>query len=153
MVHRSFDLQPGRRQNAEVIGIQLIGTKTKCAAYCTQRFYFCVGFNFLPGHPGKCELCRIPYDAPNADMVADPAWNHYAIIPWMADLFFILLNYSLVCWPQTLWLRVSFQRRNWVFCSIQEYLNINTNLSIIYVSMLWLCDDVDNSFPPQCANA
>ena len=92
-LQRSFGMQARKRQNADVIRFDYIGTKTKCAAYCIQRFNFCVGFNFRPGHPGRCELCRIPYDAPNADMVADPAWNHYAIIPW---LVIIILSLSML---------------------------------------------------------
>ena len=33
-----------------------------------------------------CELSLVPYDAPNADMVTDQLWHHYAIAPWATDV-------------------------------------------------------------------
>ena len=66
------------RQSANVTGIQGIKSATHCSIACTQA---CVGFNFKPGPLAMCELCRVPHDAPNTEMVVDPAWDHYAIIP------------------------------------------------------------------------
>ena len=79
---RWFSKKQGMRQNAEVAGIQGIKSVVQCGIACSTKPQECVGFNFKPGLPIPCELCRVPQDAPNANMAVDPTWNHYAIVPY-----------------------------------------------------------------------
>ena len=78
---RRFSKQEGVRQNASVAGITDIESVGECSIICISKSQECVGFNFKQGPPIMCELCRVPHDAPNADMVTNPVWDHYAIMP------------------------------------------------------------------------
>ena len=76
---RSYMRKNGMRQTVDVLGTVGIRSVVQCAMKCTEEEQECVGFNFNQGPPALCELCRVPHDAPNTDMVADTDWDHYAI--------------------------------------------------------------------------
>ena len=90
-LHRSFNKQPGTRQNASVIGVAGIRSKIECNTQCVHRSDVCMGFNFQRGPPVICEISRIPHDAPNSNMVVDSQWDHYAIVPWMKKTHFMIM--------------------------------------------------------------
>ena len=91
-LHRSFNKQPGTRQNAGVIRMDGIRSKIRCSTQCVHRSDICTGINFQQGPPVICEFSRNPHDAPNSDMVVDSQWDHYAIIPWMDNTHFKLIH-------------------------------------------------------------
>ena len=79
---RRFLKYDDTREDANVYGIQVVKSVGECSFMCTMSTQQCVGFNYNPGPPIMCELSRVPHDAPDAHMVNDPNWDHYAIIPW-----------------------------------------------------------------------
>ena len=79
---RWYTKKQGMRQNAEVAGIQGIKSVAQSGVTCSAKSQECVGFNCKSGPPFPCELIRVPHDAPNTNMLVDPTWNHYAIIPF-----------------------------------------------------------------------
>ena len=80
-IPRWFSKQKGIRQNAEVSGTGDIRSVRECSVVCISNAQECVGFNFKQGPPAICELCRVPHDAPNADMMNNITWDHYVIMP------------------------------------------------------------------------
>ena len=89
VLHRTFMLLPSKRHNVHNLQIDRIRTIGECSVHCIQRSDVCVGFNFHRGPPTICELCRVPHDAPNANMVIAPTWDHYAIVPWGINISLI----------------------------------------------------------------
>ena len=77
---RWFMRKSGTRQNVDVGETVGIRSVVQCAVKCRVMVQECVGFNFNQGPPAMCELCRVPHDAPNTDMVVDSNWDHYAIV-------------------------------------------------------------------------
>ena len=78
---RRFLKRDNTYQNVDVCGIWAVRSAGECSVICTVKAQECVGFNFKRGPPIVCELCSVPHDAPNADMVDHPDWDHYAIVP------------------------------------------------------------------------
>ena len=80
-LQRWFLEKSGFRQNSSVVVLEVIRSVAECSIKCIENAEECVGFNFKQGNR-MCELCHVPHDAPNSDMLLDPNWNHYAIMPW-----------------------------------------------------------------------
>ena len=76
---RLFLTKQGERQNNGVVRFGGLKTVGHCGFKCIEQAAECVGFNFKPEPPVVCELSSVSHDSPNADMVVDAAWNHYAI--------------------------------------------------------------------------
>ena len=77
---RWFTRKMGTRQNAAVVDVEGIRSVGQCSVKCVEKAQECVGFNFKRG-PVMCQHSGVPHDAPNTDMLADPTWDHYAILP------------------------------------------------------------------------
>ena len=78
---RQFLKYNNTRQDTDVYEIQVVRSMVECSVMCIAKSNECVGFNFNEGLLIMCELSRVPHDAPNAAMVGDTAWDHYAIVP------------------------------------------------------------------------
>ena len=80
---RRFLKMKGTRENTGSPAIDGIEFEEECSAACTEMAQDCVGFNFKQGPPIMCEICSMPHDAPDSNMLVDTAWDHYAIVPWI----------------------------------------------------------------------
>ena len=78
---RQFLKHNNTRQDTNAYEIQVARSMVECSVMCIAKSNECVGFNFNQGPLIMCELSRVPHDAPNAAMVSDTAWDHYAIVP------------------------------------------------------------------------
>ena len=77
---RWFLKKNGTRQSVDVTGTAGIRFVGQCAVKCIEKAQQCVGFNFKHGPVVMYELCGVPHDAPNADMLVNSDWDHYAVI-------------------------------------------------------------------------
>ena len=88
-LQRWFRAKLDIRQNADAAAIKGVRLVAECSIKCIENAEECVGFNFKQ-RTTTCELCRVPHDVPNSDMLVDTNWNYYAIIPWTANNFAML---------------------------------------------------------------